>query len=303
MTTTHNMKAAGALVLALLTIALALLMPLTAEAASYSATVKSSSVKLLSKPSSSGKTLATLKKGAAVTVTGTSGSYSAVNYGSTTGYIKTSGLTIQKPTAALGKIGKIDIPGLVRNKKTVKHDVVIAKDNKYYIDKDPNGKKSVNGSIFMDYRNQDAKRRRNLILYGHNMKDGSMFAALHYYGNAGVPEKYSKVNFTFLGEERTYEVIAAGMVYVKNNNSYIKTQFSNDSEYTKWISETLGSLTDMKVSTKESYTKFVKSGYTPAAKDQILTLSTCVPRSGNFSKTHADYKWIVICRMVSTKAS
>ena len=302
MTTTRNMKAAGAWILVLLTVAFALFVPLTAEAASYSATTKSS-VKLLSKPSSSGKTLATLKKGAAVTVTGTSGSYSAVKYGSTTGYVKTSSLNIQKPTAALGKIGKIEIPGLVRNKKTVKHDVVIAKDNKYYIDKDPNGKKNVNGSIFMDYRNQDTKRRRNLILYGHNMKDGSMFAALHYYGNAGNPEKYSKVNLTFLGEERVYEVIAAGMIYVKNNNSYIKTSFSSDSEYTKWIGETLGSLTDMKVSNKETYSKFVKSGYTPAAKDQLLTLSTCVPRSGNFSKTHANYKWVVICRMVSTKAA
>ena len=304
MTRIINRKTAVALFMALIITFCALMIPIEAFAAT-TGTIKSSSAKLRQKPStaSSVKILATLKKGASVEIISTSGSYYQVKSGSQTGYVKTSEVTVSKNAAssqAIGKVGKIEIPGLVRNKKTINHDVVCAKDNKYYLDKDVNGKKNVNGSIFMDFRNQDAKRRRNIILYGHNMKDGSMFAGLHMYGKENWQSKYPKIYFTFAGVKYEYEPICFGQILVKNDNDYIKTQFANDAEYVNFIKATMGKVTDMTVSSKDVYKHYVKDGYTPSASDEILTLSTCVPRT---IKNYASYKWIVICRKVGTVKS
>ena len=65
------------------------------------------------------------------------------------------------------------------NNSYIDYVVVQANDNDYYLDKDFNKKKNVAGWIFADYRNQLDGTDRNIILYGHNMKDGSMFGTLH----------------------------------------------------------------------------------------------------------------------------
>lgn len=301
MTRTLNVKALVALTLALIMLAGVLMIPVESFAAT--GTIKASSAKLRDKPSSSSsvKTLATLKKGASVEILKTTGSYYQVRYGTKTGYVKTSEVTVGSSSAtsstAIGRIGKIEIPNLVRNKKTVVHDVVCAKDNKYYLDKNPDGKKDVNGSIFMDFRNQDPKRRRNLILYGHNMKDGSMFAALHYYGNTDGPTKYSKIYFTFTGTKYEYEPVIIGMVNTKESNNYLRTQFSSNDDFVSFIKQDMSEVKDMVVSSKEVYKAWTKSGYTPSSSDEILTLSTCVPRT---IKNYANFKWIVVCRRVGT---
>lgn len=59
----------------------------------------------------------------------------------------------------------------------IDYPVVQGEDNDYYLHHTFRGELNIAGSIFMDYRNVDFMDEK-VILYGHNMRDGSMFAGL-----------------------------------------------------------------------------------------------------------------------------
>ena len=63
----------------------------------------------------------------------------------------------------------------------VNYPVLQTKDNRKYLHKGLDGKYLRSGSIFMDYRNDELLSDRNYILYGHSMRNGSMFGALLKY--------------------------------------------------------------------------------------------------------------------------
>ena len=70
----------------------------------------------------------------------------------------------------------IQIPGI-----GVDYPVVQGEDNEYYLYHTFQKENNKAGSIFLDYRNHDDFTDRRVILYGHNMKDGSMFSNLKQY--------------------------------------------------------------------------------------------------------------------------
>ena len=64
----------------------------------------------------------------------------------------------------------------------VNYPVLHADDNKKYLYHRLNGDYNKAGSLFVDYRNVRDFSDWNTIIYGHNMRDGSMFATLKHYG-------------------------------------------------------------------------------------------------------------------------
>jgi len=50
-------------------------------------------------------------------------------------------------------------------------------DNDYYLKRDFNKKVNKSGSIYLDYRNNEFKDQKTVV-YGHNMRNGTMFASL-----------------------------------------------------------------------------------------------------------------------------
>lgn len=161
------------------------------------------------------------------------------------------------PIVGLGVVGKITVPGTKIN-----YNIAVATDNVYYMTRDENGKKSSNGAIFMDYRNRDTNRRKNIILYGHNMKSGAMFAAIHNMKtNAGL-EKYKKVNLTLYKTNYEYEIYKVAIVDVSKDN-YTRSLFKDEADYAAYIQK----LNDLPAQSS--------TGYVPTSKDQILTLVTC----------------------------
>lgn len=55
------------------------------------------------------------------------------------------------------------------------------------------GKENIAGSIFLDYRNRADFADGKVILYGHNMQDGSMFSHLEEYQDAEFRKEQGKV--------------------------------------------------------------------------------------------------------------
>jgi len=102
-------------------------------------------------------------------------------------------------------VGWITIAGTEIN-----YPVVRGSDNKVYLSKTFTGKQNASGSIFMDYRCQQGFDEKIGILYGHNMKDGSMFTVLHRFLDSAFMKDHSEINITTLaGETLTYRIFDA----------------------------------------------------------------------------------------------
>lgn len=159
------------------------------------------------------------------------------------------------------------------NGTNIEHAVVQAEDNNYYLRKSLDKKYNVGGSIFMDYKNKLDGTDKNIVIYGHNMKDDSMFGTLKnilkekWYNNQ---ENYI-INFTTENEEQKYKVFS---VYkIKNEDYYINTEFS-ENEFGNFIKILKSrSIKDFKVEVTE--------------KDSILTLSTCADNDAYRIVLHA----------------
>ena len=69
----------------------------------------------------------------------------------------------------------------------------------------------------------------NIIIYGHHMNDGSMFAGLMKFKDKSFWEKHKTVSFDTLTDRQTYEVIAVfkTVVYTDSPDSFKYYQFVN----------------------------------------------------------------------------
>lgn len=162
-------------------------------------------------------------------------------------------------------VGWIRIPDTV-----VDYPVMQTPDSpQYYLGRDFYGEYTSSGSIFMDAR-CDPVLPQNLILYGHNMKSGTMFGVLSEFQRAEFARQHSEIYFDTLTEERRYEVVACFTTAV--------TGTSND--------RTIYDLVDLVHTVdRELFASTIRGssgvdvGWTGGAGDQFLTLSTCTGSS------------------------
>lgn len=151
-----------------------------------------------------------------------------------------------------------------------------------YLHTDFYGKYSYRGCLFVD-EYCDILSSDNLIIYGHNMKDYSMFGSLMYYVSEDFYRQHKLISFDTIYEKQTYEIVAAiktelvpegsdGFKYYEYTGSGDEASFS---EYVKFIEENKLYDTDAELS----------------PGDKILTLSTCAYHS-------EDGRFIVVARKI-----
>ena len=68
----------------------------------------------------------------------------------------------------------------------------------YYLDTNLDGTKGRPGCIYTQMMNSMDWTDRNTVLYGHNMRDGSMFAGLHKYEDS---EYFSEHPYVYIYTE------------------------------------------------------------------------------------------------------
>ncbi|EGP9899719.1 class B sortase, partial [Listeria monocytogenes] len=81
----------------------------------------------------------------------------------------------------LQKLNKDMVGWLTIADTEIDYPILQSTDNDYYLHHNYKNEKARAGSIFKDYRNTNEFLDKNTIIYGHNMKDGSMFADLRKY--------------------------------------------------------------------------------------------------------------------------
>ena len=99
--------------------------------------------------------------------------------------------------------GWLTIPGT-----TIDYPVMKNKDNEYYLHHNFYGEEDKYGCLFVkDFVDVNVPST-NFIIYGHNMKDGSMFGDLDEYKTESFFRDHPLIYFNTLYEERTYEIMA-----------------------------------------------------------------------------------------------
>ena len=157
-----------------------------------------------------------------------------------------------------------DTVGYIKvNNTNIDYVVVQTKDNSYYLNHNFNKEKNRAGWIFLDYRNKLDGSDKNTIIYGHNMKDGSMFETLSNVLQKWWYEDSNNYIVTFTTEEKTFMYQVFSTYDIKNEDYYIKTKFNSDNDYEKFLKT-------IKSRSNHDY------GIEVTKDDTILTLSSCL---------------------------
>ncbi|MDE6775061.1 MAG: class B sortase [Ruminococcus sp.] len=175
-----------------------------------------------------------------------------------------------------------DIVGFIRipskdGDPVIELPVVQAEDNSKYLNLSVLGRESRAGALFLDWRNHFDhvvdhrlvdKNSDNLVIYGHNMKDDSMFGSLRYYEqNDSYYEEHPIIQLNSNYEQYTYKIFAFFIVDVFDDTStqyecWNKLDFADENDFYDFVNEA-------KKRTLRTNDVDVKYG------DPILTLSTC----------------------------
>lgn len=147
------------------------------------------------------------------------------------------------------------------NGTDIENVVVKGNDNSYYLSHNFEKQSNSAGWIFADYRNKLDGTDKNIIIYGHNMRNNTMFGTLKNILNKEWQENEENryITFNIENEEYTYEVFS--VYQIEAEDYYMKVDFAKG-EFKKYIdSMKLRSRYDFNVKVSEN--------------DSILTLSTC----------------------------
>lgn len=137
----------------------------------------------------------------------------------------------------------------------------------FYLTHNYNGEEDINGSIFLDSRNDYEQQDDNLIVYGHNMKSGLMFGELKNYLDPAFYQEHKMIQFNTIYEKAQYEIIAVCLAKVpaEGEEGFRYYDFINAGSEENFSSflENMKKMNIMDGELSASY------------GDKLLTLSTC----------------------------
>ena len=160
-------------------------------------------------------------------------------------------------------IGWLEIPNT-----SINYPVLQGTDNEYYMTHNYKKEKSKNGSIFLTKEYDWTIPSTNLLIYGHNLNNGTMFQELLKYSNETFYKDHSTIRFTTADEDVEYEIISVfkSRVYYKSEKNVFRYYYFVNAQ------------------TEEEYNQFVENAKkaslynidaTAKYGDQLITLSTC----------------------------
>ena len=168
---------------------------------------------------------------------------------------------------ALRETGPDIIGWLTLPDTAINYPVTQADDNEYYLHHLYDGTYNKTGCLFADYENQEDFSDRNTIIYGHNMRDGSMFATLNEYDEQSYFDGHPQMYLVTSGGGYIVEIFTAFVAKPSESGSDTspwRLSFKDDGAYTTWLSEMAGR-------------SVIETDVTVTSSDKVLTLSTCTP--------------------------
>ena len=154
----------------------------------------------------------------------------------------------------------IRIPGTVIDYPIVQHE----SDDSYYLNRTVERKEGLPGSIYTEPLNGKDFRDRNTLIYGHNMKNGSMFGDLSLYQDSDYMKEHGQM-FIYTPEHiYTYQIF--GAVTYDNRHILYAFDFSAEAGMQKYL-DSIRSVRNM--------ASYIDDEVDVSSADRIVTLSTC----------------------------
>lgn len=158
----------------------------------------------------------------------------------------------------------------------INYPVVHGADNEYYLNHFIDGTVTDSGTPFIDCLCTGDFSDQNTVIYGHHMKDGSIFASLSNYGSAGYYEAHPCLYLNTPAQNYRIEVFS-GYMTEPDSDSYI-FDFSEESDYLDFL---------QRMRAKSDFPSSVELG----PDDRIVTLSTC-------TYEHYDARYVIQGKLV-----
>lgn len=154
-----------------------------------------------------------------------------------------------------------DIIGWLYSENTpINYPVVQAEDNDYYLRRDLHGEYLRTGTLFADYRCSAVGTGQNHIIYGHNMKNASMFGTLLNYTEQDYYEEHPVLYY--LTPDSDYKIELFSGFTANANSDIYRTEIGDTEAFEAFLQE---------ITAKSTFT----SAVTVNGDDHIVMLSTC----------------------------
>lgn len=155
----------------------------------------------------------------------------------------------------------------------INYPVVQGSDNDYYLKHNFRKESNISGTVFVESAN-DIDNDKNIILYGHNMRNGTMFNNITNYKEESFFNEDNKISIIMNNTLYEYEVFS---VYVKNVSEVnLAIGFANEDEFINYAYN-------------EAEESLYKKDVDFSAEDNLITLVTC-------SYEFTDARTIVVAR-------
>ncbi len=165
--------------------------------------------------------------------------------------------------------GNSDIVAWIEIENTnINYPVLQGNDNSFYMNHNYEKRSSSSGAIFLDKDYSFELPSTNLLIYGHNMKNGTMFRDLLKYEKKSFFDEHPTIRFTTNKEDAVYDIIAVfkSKVYYKSEKDVFRYYYfinaTNEQEYNEYVE-------NAKKASLYDTSKTANYG------DSLLTLSTC----------------------------
>ncbi len=160
--------------------------------------------------------------------------------------------------------GWISIPGTGIDYPVMQ---AVPESSDFYLTHNYDGEEDINGSIFLDSRNDYEQQDDNLIVYGHNMKSGLMFGELKDFLDEAFWREHKAITFNTIYEKAEYEIVAVCLAKVPQEGEegfryYDFINAGNEENFNNFL-ENMKKMNIMGEGMDISY------------GDKLLTLSTC----------------------------
>ena len=157
-----------------------------------------------------------------------------------------------------------------------------ANDPNYYLYRDYDGRDNRYGSLFVDTRSAAGVNSKNIIIHGHHMNDGSMFANVTQYQYMDYYKQDPAFTFDTIYSDAKWKVIAVFKTNTLSEHgaffNYLRGEFNSDSDFLNYVYQVRArSIITTPVDVNEH--------------DQLVTLSTC-------SYEFKDFRTVVVARRV-----
>ena len=140
----------------------------------------------------------------------------------------------------------------------------------YYLTRDIYGNSNQAGSIYTEYYNSRDFQEPNTILYGHNMKNGSMFHNVRYFADREYFDEHEELYIYLPDKILKYQIIAC---YEYDDRHLLGSfDFHNEEVFAEYLEEIMN---------PRSMYAMIREGVELTTEDKLVTLSTCVANKPN----------------------